>query len=182
MADRVAHLKGLQHYERVLRAAWDGKIAQLRRARKLEQDNYEASAADLERQFAHLRVHFDKTLDANIEAAKHEASEAAISCQPVADRIKYQDNGWLHQEFDKHDAEHHRLRQSCEALQQEYEALSVQFSTGQGSVGGRSFIGMHTHSRPRTRFQSAGLPRQTSAPTLRNPTAQRTRGGCCVVP
>eukprot|EP00041_Stephanoeca_diplocostata_P018034 m.374257 g.374257 ORF g.374257 m.374257 type:complete len:449 (+) comp20899_c0_seq10:273-1619(+) len=172
LADRVTYLKGLQHYDRVLRAAWDKKILQLRRARKQEQDDYAASANDLEQQFAHLRVHFGKSLDANIESAKYQASEAAISCQPVADKIKYQDNGWLHQEFEKHEAEHNRLLRSCELLKQAHDTLSAKVMNG--NTRGVSDLHASAHSRM---YGSAALPRQTSAPTLRSAVAARTRAG-----
>jgi hypothetical protein len=95
------YFEGLQNHRRVLCGQWEIRLLALKNKREAAVATFNADVAHLEKQFEQTRSRFDNVLTTKIEHAKAAASDAAITIQPVPDRLAYQDHGWLSFELEE---------------------------------------------------------------------------------
>mmetsp|Transcript_23427 Transcript_23427/g.61338 ORF Transcript_23427/g.61338 Transcript_23427/m.61338 type:complete len:424 (+) Transcript_23427:255-1526(+) len=117
-SERAEYHQGLENHRRVLCAQWDQRLAALKERKAAAIASFDADVAHLEKQFKSTRARFDSLLSSKIEHAKAAASDAAITIQPVPDRLAYQDHGWLSYELEEQRSEYARLTRACAQLEE----------------------------------------------------------------
>eukprot|EP00035_Acanthoeca_spectabilis_P022687 m.445219 g.445219 ORF g.445219 m.445219 type:complete len:407 (+) comp19197_c0_seq1:275-1495(+) len=164
-SERAEYAEGLQNHRRVLCAQWDNRLIQLKEKKELAIATFNADVKHLEKQFEQTRSRFDDILTTKIENAKAAASEAAITIQPVPDRLAYQDHGWLSYELEEQQQEYIRLSKLCSELEEaNIELRRTVLGESEQRIS-PSRIGLRV--RPASRQQSAPpvLRGQRSKPT-----------------